>query len=122
MEIVPLRDKLVIEGWLGPVDRGYVDVGMDSVVKISTYDFIRYGGLDGKVIHIAADSSTDSDGAPYFRVIVETEKTYLGDSSGSLPITPGMQATIDIHTGDKIVMEYLLRPVLKLRHEAFRER
>jgi adhesin transport system membrane fusion protein len=122
MEIVPLWDKLVIEGKLNPVDRGYVEVGMDSVVKVSTYDFVRYGGLAGKVIHIAADSSADGDGRAYFRVIVETDRTYLGENPDSHPITAGMQATIEVHTGEKTVVEYLLKPVLKLKHEAFRER
>ena len=71
---------------------------------------------------VAPDSSTDESGEPYFRVLVETDKTYLGDREGDLPITPGMQATIDIHTGKRTVLDFLIKPVLKLRHEAFRER
>jgi len=121
MEIVPTGDKLVVEAKLNPTDRGYVEEGQRAVVKVTTYDFVRYGGLDGAVLHVAPDSTTDQDGAPYFRVIVETDKTYLGEE-GQLPITPGMQATVDIHTGEKSVMDYLIKPVLKLRHEAFRER
>ena len=122
LEIVPTGGKLVVEAKLNPTDRGYVNVGQRTVVKISTYDFARYGGLEGHVAQVAPDSSTDEDGTPYFRVIVETDKTYLGKIEGDLPITPGMQATVDIHTGQKSVMEYLIKPVLKLRHEAFRER
>jgi adhesin transport system membrane fusion protein len=122
MEIVPTGDQLVIEAKLNPVDRGYVEEGQAATVKISTYDFARYGGLEGKVIRLAPDSSTDEDGAPYFRVVVQTDKNYLGVVEGDLPITPGMQATVDIHTGEKTVMDYLVKPVLKLRHEAFRER
>jgi len=121
MEIVPTGDKLVVEAKLNPTDRGYVEEGQRAVVKVTTYDFVRYGGLDGAVLHVVPDSTTDQDGAPYFRVIVETDKTYLGEE-GQLPITPSMQATVDIHTGEKSVMDYLIKPVLKLRHEAFRER
>ncbi|MGJ3260921.1 MAG: HlyD family type I secretion periplasmic adaptor subunit [Rhodospirillales bacterium] len=122
MEIVPTGDQLVIEAKLNPVDRGYVTEGQAATVKISTYDFARYGGLKGQVIRVAPDSSTDEEGTPYFRVVVQTDKNYLGKVDGDLPITPGMQATVDIHTGEKSVMDYLVKPVLKLRHEAFRER
>lgn len=122
MEIVPTGDQLVVEAKLNPVDRGYVTEGQAATVKISTYDFTRYGGLEGAVIRVAPDSSTDENGAPYFRVVVQTDKNYLGVVEGDLPITPGMQATVDIHTGEKSVMDYLVKPVLKLRHEAFRER
>ena len=80
------------------------------------------GGLDGIVIQVAPDTSMDENGQPYFRVIVQTEKNYLGSEEGSLPIVAGMQATINIHTGKKSVMDYLIKPVLKLRDEAFRER
>jgi len=122
LEIVPTGDKLVVEARLNPTERGFIVEGQPAVVKISTYDFVRYGGLDGKVIAVAPDASTDENGAPYFRVVVETEKTYLGQTKGLLPITPGMEATVDIHTGNKSVMEYLVKPVLKLKDEAFRER
>lgn len=122
MEIVPTGESLVIDARLKPTDRGYVELGQAAVVKISTYDFVRYGGLDGKVILLGSDSSTDEDGELYFQVVVQTEKTYLGSVEGSLPIVPGMEATVDIHTGEKTVMDYLIKPVLKLRHEAFRER
>ena len=122
MEIVPTADNLVIDVKLSPIDRGYVAVGQKAVVKISTYDYVRYGGLDGNVILVGSDTNTDESGDTYFRVVVETDKTYLGVEAGDLPITPGMQATVDIHTGRKSVMDYLVKPVLKLRHEAFRER
>ena len=123
MEIVPVGDELVIEARLSPVDRGYVREGQRAVVKISTYDFVRYGSLDGMVDRIAADTNTDSaTGRPYYEVIVRTDRSYLGKIPGDLPITPGMQATVDIHTGARSVLSYLVKPVLKLRYEAFRER
>jgi len=122
LEIVPTGDNLVVESKLNPTDRGYVTRGQRALVKVSTYDYARYGGLEGQVILVAPDSTTDQKGNIYFRVVVQPEKTYLGRQSGDLPISPGMQATVDIHTGTKSVMEYLVKPVLKLRHEAFRER
>jgi adhesin transport system membrane fusion protein len=122
MEIVPIDEKLIVETHLSPVDVGYVHAGQKAVVKVSTYDFVRYGGLDGVVTNVAADTSLDREGKPYFRVVVATEKSYLGDHPGAYPIAPGMQATVDIHTGTKSVLQYLVEPVIKLRHEAFRER
>lgn len=122
MEIVPTGGNLVVEAKLKPTDRGYVKEGQPAVVKISTYDFVRYGSLDGEVILVAADTSQDEKFGPYYRVIVQTHKSYLGDRAGELPILPGMEATVDIHTGQKSVMDYLVKPVLKLKAEAFRER
>lgn len=122
MDIVPTGDTLVIEARLQPVDRGYVQEGQPATVKVTTYDYARYGGLEGTVVQVAPDSTTPEQGQPYFRVLVETEKDYLGDQPGEFAITPGMQATVDIHTGTRSVLDYLIRPVLKLRHEAFRER
>lgn len=122
MEIVPAGGNLVIESKLNPVDRGYVQVGQRAVVKISTYDFVRYGGLEGVVTRIGADTNTAPSGETYYQVIVQTEKSYLGKQKGVLPIAPGMQATVDIHTGTRSVLNYMIKPVLKLRHEAFRER
>ncbi len=122
MELVPTGDRLVVEARLDPTDRGYVEEGQRAVVKVTAYDFVRYGGLEGTVVHVAPDSSATEQGLPFFRVIVETDKTYLGGEDGGLPIKPGMQATADIHTGTKSVLLYLIKPVLKLQHEAFRER
>ncbi|MBF0130688.1 MAG: HlyD family type I secretion periplasmic adaptor subunit [Alphaproteobacteria bacterium] len=122
LELVPTGSNLVIEAKLSPTDRGYVEAGQPAVVKISTYDYARYGGLAGKVTLVAPDSTTNPKGEPYFRVIVKPEKTYFGRKAGELVITPGMQAVVDIHIGTRTVMDYLLKPVLKLRDEAFHER
>lgn len=122
LELVPTGENMVIEARMRPTDRGYVAEGQSALVKISTYDSARYGGLDGIVTLVAADTSTDENGMPYFRVVVQPEKTYLGETRGLLPIMPGMEATVDIRTGQKTVMDYLIKPVLKLKDEAFRER
>lgn len=121
MQIVPSRERLLIEARLDPRDVGHVEVGQRAVAKISTYDFVRYGGLEGTVVNIAADADTDERGRHYFRVVVETGDSTLGDGE-HLPIIAGMIATVDIHTGEKRVIDYLIQPVLKTRSEAFRER
>ena len=122
LELVPTGDNLVIDARLKPTDRGYIAIGQPAMVKVSTYDFVRYGSLDGLVILVGSDSSMDEKGVPFFRVVVKTAKTYLGSEAGNLPIMPGMEATVDIHTGKKTVLDYLIKPLMKLRYEAFRER
>lgn len=122
MEIVPLDETLVIEARLSPIDRGYVEVGQKAQVKITAYDFFQYGSLDGRVIQIGADANRLPDGEPYFEVVVQTSSSYTDKSGAVLPITPGMQAAVDIHTGERSVMTYLLKPFLRLKQEGFRER
>jgi len=122
MEIVPLHERLQIDTKLNPMDRGYVQVGQKAIVKLSAYDYTTYGGLEGEVILVAPDTTMGPDNQPFYRVVVQTDRAYLGDEISKRPITAGMQATVDIHTGTRTVMEYLVKPVLKLRHEAFRER
>ncbi|HSO43809.1 MAG TPA: HlyD family type I secretion periplasmic adaptor subunit, partial [Rhodospirillales bacterium] len=111
MDIVPTNGKLVIEAKLRAIDRGYVREGQPAVVKIGTYDFVRYGALEGTVIRVAPDAAAGERGEPYFPVTVETAKSHLGDEAGPLPITSGMQATVDIHTGTRTVIDYLVKPV-----------
>ena len=91
-------------------------------MKITTYEYMRYGGLEGRVVHVAADADTDEQGVHYFGAIVETDRAYLESEGKQLAIIPGMQAEIDVHIGTKSVLDYLIQPVLKLKHEAFRER
>lgn len=96
------------------------------MVKITAYDFSIYGGLDGVVEHISADTivdeETDKKEESYYIVKVRTEKNYLGTAKNPLPIIPGMQATVDILTGQKSVLQYLLKPILKAKQSALRER
>jgi adhesin transport system membrane fusion protein len=122
MEIVPTDEALVIQAQLKPSDRGYVREGQPALVKITAYDFIQYGGLPGKVLQIAADSNRDADGNAYFKLLVETDRGYLEAGTEKLVITPGMEATVDIQTGTRSVLAFLLKPFLRLRLEAFRER
>ncbi|WP_135075367.1 HlyD family type I secretion periplasmic adaptor subunit [Terasakiella sp. SH-1] len=123
MELVPVRDSLVVEARLSPTDRGYVQLGLHANIKVSAYDFVRYGALPGQVIQIAPDTDKTEDGTPYYRVIIATERTFLGDGAITrLPITTGMETQVDIVTGKRSVLEYFLRPLLRLKDEAFRER
>ena len=98
-------------------------VGDKALVKITAYDFSTYGGLDGRVVQVSADSIYDeATKEAYFNVIVETDKSYVENAGRRLPITPGMMTDTQIITGRKSILSYLLRPVLKARSEALRER
>ena len=123
MEVVPLGEKLLVETRIRPSDIAFIKVGDRALVKVTAYDFSTYGGLDGRVVQVSADSIyDDAEKQAYFTVIVETQKAYLMASGTRLPITPGMMTDTQIITGRKSVLNYLLKPVLKARSEALRER
>jgi len=123
MEVVPMGDKLLVETRVKPSDIAFIKVGDKALVKVTAYDFSTYGGLDGKVVQVSADSIYDEvEREAYFIVIVETEKAYLAAAGRRLPITPGMMTDTQIITGRKSVLSYLLKPVLKARSDALRER
>ncbi|HAT1596470.1 TPA: HlyD family type I secretion periplasmic adaptor subunit [Legionella pneumophila] len=126
LEIVPLDDTLLIEAKIRPSDIGFIHPGQKAMVKITAYDFSIYGGLDGVVEHISADTiideKTDKKEESYYIVKVRTEKNYLGTEKKPLPIIPGMQASVDILTGQKSVLQYLLKPIIKAKQSALRER
>ncbi|WP_300034479.1 HlyD family type I secretion periplasmic adaptor subunit [uncultured Roseobacter sp.] len=122
IEIVPADDSLLIEADLGPRDIAFVRTGEPASVKISAYDYVVYGALNGEVVRIGADTITTGEGQEFFRVIVRTDKAWLGTDENPLPITPGMIASVDIQTGEKTVLSYLAKPILRARAEALRER
>ena len=123
MEVVPLGDKLLVETRVKPSDIAFIKVGDKALVKVTAYDFSIYGGLDGRVVQVSADSIYDEvQKEAYFTVIVETDKAYLTASGKRLPITPGMMTDTQIITGRKSVLSYLLKPVMKARSEALSER
>ena len=121
LEIVPLLEQLVIDAKLQPADRGFIDLGMDADIKVTAYDFVRYGSLPGRISHIAPDTSFDENIGPYYRVVLDTQRSYLGSDPAALRITPGMTALVEIKVGMQSVLNALIRPVLKTRAEAFRE-
>lgn len=120
--IVPLDDGLLIEAEISPADVAFVQPGERASVKVTAYDYLIYGALEGEVVRVGADTIESRDGQPVFRVIVRTEQTYLGTADRPNPIIPGMIASIDIQTGTNSVLNYLAKPILRARSEAFRER
>jgi adhesin transport system membrane fusion protein len=122
IEIVPMGDDLKISAKISPNDIAFISLDQKVKVRISAYDAQRYGLLNGQVSRIGASTISDGDGIVYFEVEVETDKNFLGSAAHKLPITPGMLADIDIITGRKTILSYLLRPVLRLKDRAFRER
>jgi adhesin transport system membrane fusion protein len=123
MEVVPMGEKLLVETRVRPSDIAFIKVGDKALVKVTAYDFSIYGGLDGRVVQVSADSIYDeNEKQAFFTVIVETEKGYLMASGHRLPITPGMMTDTQIITGRKSVLTYLLKPVLKARSDALHER
>ncbi|WJH42204.1 HlyD family efflux transporter periplasmic adaptor subunit [Aliirhizobium terrae] len=124
MDIIPLGDQLMIEARILPRDIAFIHPDQRATVKITAYDYAIYGGLDGKVVTISPDTIQDEVDPEiyYYRVFVKTEKDALSNDAGKeFPISPGMVATVDIHTGQKSVLDYLIKPFNKAR-EAMRER
>jgi adhesin transport system membrane fusion protein len=122
-EITPLGDSLYVEVRVKPQDIAFISPGQDALVKISAYDFTVYGGLEGKVELISSDSIKDEENdESYYLVTVKTEDSVLRKGNETLPIIPGMVAEVDIITGKKSVLDYILKPIVKARQEALRER
>ncbi|MCV4268824.1 HlyD family type I secretion periplasmic adaptor subunit [Pseudomonas capsici] len=122
LEIVPLEDNLLIEARVRPQDVAFLHPGQKAMVKFSAYDYTIYGGLPARLEMIGADTVTDDKGNSFYLIQVRTDRNHLGGDEKPLLIIPGMVATVDIITGEKSVMDYLLKPVLKGRSEALRER
>jgi adhesin transport system membrane fusion protein len=122
VEVVPLEDTLLVEPQVRPADIAFVRPGQAATVKVTAYDFSIYGGLDGVVEDISADTIMDERGESFYRIRVRTDETALEHNGEILPIIPGMTTQIDILTGEKTVMDYLLKPILKAKERALRER
>lgn len=120
IEIVPLEDALLLEAKVMPRDIAFLRPGQQTVVKFTAYDFSIYGGLDGTLEHIGADTVMDDKGNAFYIVRVRTNKASFGDTN--LPIIPGMVAEVDILTGKKSVLAYLMKPVLRAKSVALSER
>jgi adhesin transport system membrane fusion protein len=118
IEIVPVDDHLLVEARITPQDVAFIRPGDPASVKITAFDYTVYGSLQGTVQRIGADTVTDADGNAFFQVTIRTDETALGGN----PISPGMVAQIDIQTGRKTVLDYLLNPFLRVGSEALRER
>jgi adhesin transport system membrane fusion protein len=122
IEIVPKDDQLLVEARIKPKDIAFLYPDQPAMVKISAYDFSIYGGLPGKLVGISPDAVTDEKGESYYTVRVLTTENSLKRKGEVLPIIPGMVATVDILTGEKTVMEYLLKPFVKTLSSSMNER
>ena len=120
IEIVPLEDALLLEARVQPRDIAFLRPDQPAIVKFTAYDFSIYGGLEGTLEHIGADTVMDDKGNAFYTVRVRTNKPGFGDAN--LPIIPGMVAEVDILTGKKSVLAYLLKPVLRAKSVAMTER
>lgn len=122
IEIVPLEDSLLVEVQIKPSDIAFLRPDQKAMVKFTAYDFTIYGGLDAELEYISADSVVDEKGNSFYQVRVRTNQNYLKGKDDKMPIIPGMVATVDILTGKKTILSYLLKPVLKAKQTALRER
>ena len=122
MEIVPLDDTLLVEARVRPQDVAFLRPGQKAMVKVSAYDFSIYGGLPGVLEQISADTIEDKRGEFFYLVKVRTPETAIRHKGEVLPIMPGMVSTVDILTGKKTVLDYLLKPILKAKENALREK
>ncbi|MBF4239570.1 HlyD family type I secretion periplasmic adaptor subunit, partial [Vibrio anguillarum] len=120
VEVVPTEDTLLVEAQIAPQDIAFLRPELPAIVKFSAYDFTKYGGLEGTLEHISADTTQDEEGKSYYLVRVRTNQTSLGHDA-NLPIISGMTASVDIITGKRTVMDYLLKPILSAQKNALRE-
>lgn len=125
IEIVPQSDILLVEAKIDPKDIAFINPQQKAIVKITAYDFAIYGGLDGQIIEISADSivdKNDKNQESYYKVVIKTNQNYLERNGQKLPIIPGMITSVDIITGKKSILDFILKPILKTKQNALHER
>ena len=123
LEIIPLDEELFIDARIAPKDIANVKLGQAATIKLSAYDYTIYGSLQGTVHFVSADTFKDEqkpDAEPYYKVTLRVDLAQLTERQRRLEIRPGMQATVELYTGEKTVLQYLLKPLYKSR-EALRE-
>jgi adhesin transport system membrane fusion protein len=122
LEIVPSEDKLLVEAKIIPKDIAFISVGLKAMVKITAYDFTRYGGLEGVVEHISADTTQDEEGNSFYIIRVRpAESNMKSKENQEMPIIPGMMTSVDVMIGKRTVLEYILNPLLRAKELALRE-
>ncbi len=121
VEIVPSEDTLLIEAKIAPQDIAFLRPNLPTIVKFSAYEFTRYGGLDGVLEHISADTIQDEEGNSFYQIRVRTKEKSIRLGSEQLPIIPGMTATVDIVTGKRTILDYILKPIIQAQQSALRE-
>lgn len=121
VDLVPENDKLIVEAYLPTAERGKITPGQIVLIKVTAYDFLRFGSLEGRVKSISADSFVDNKRGSYYKTIVETDRSWLGEKEGVSPISPGMEVIADIKSNQRRIITYLLYPFLRISNNAFRE-
>jgi adhesin transport system membrane fusion protein len=122
MEIVPIEDNLLIEARVRPSDIAFLRPGQEAMVKISAYDYSIFGGFPAVLELISADTITNEKGEAFYLITVRTKANALTKASEQMPIIPGMLATVDIKTGRKTILHFILKPIIKTKDKALRER
>ena len=125
IDIIPDSDILLVEAKIDPKDIAFINPSQKAVIKITAYDFSIYGGLDGKIVEISQDSFKDEDskeGKTYYKILIQTDKNYLEKDGKRFYMIPGMIASVDIVTGKKTILDFILKPILKTKQSALHER
>jgi HlyD family secretion protein/adhesin transport system membrane fusion protein len=122
LDLVPIGRELIVEARLQPSDIGQVRIGQDVAVKVSTYDFARFGSVPGKLTYLSPSTLVDPQGRAYYKALVALEKDHVGDDPKRNLVLPGMTVLADIKTDERTVLRYLLNPVYKALDSAFHEK
>ncbi len=123
MEIVPIEDSLLVEAKISPSDIAFVKLEQEATVRLTAYDYSIYGGLEGEVARISADTFlNEEDGQSYYQILIQTGERSLKTTTERFEILPGMVAQVDIKTGKKSVLDYLSKPLMRAKMNAFTER
>jgi adhesin transport system membrane fusion protein len=122
VEIVPLDDSLLIEAEVRPADIAFLRPGQPAVIRLTAYDFTIFGTLEGVLESISADTIEDENGEQFYKILVRTDRNYLGNEAAGNSILPGMVAEVDVVTGNKTVLQYIANPLLRIKGQALRER
>jgi membrane fusion protein, adhesin transport system len=122
LDIVPLNDTLIVEAQVSPSDVGFVHIGLPATIKVTTYDFSTFGGLEGVVEQISADTITDKREQSYYRIYLRTKSNFLEKNGRQYLIMPGLQVEVDILTGKKSILNYLMKPFLRAVENSMTER
>lgn len=122
MEVVPVEDSLVIEANVNPKDVAFLRPDLAARVKLTAYDFAKFGSLEGRIVNISADTVSDAEGNDFYEIRIRTDRSYLGTEADPLPIIPGMIAEVDVVTGKRTILDYFLKPIQRAQDSALRER
>ena len=122
LDIVQLNDTLIVEAQISPSDVGFVHIGLPATIKVTAYDFSSFGGLEGVVEQISADTITDKREQSYYRIYLRTKSNFLEKNGRRYLIIPGLQVEVDILTGKKSILNYLMKPFLRAVENSMTER